>query len=111
MIILSVMSENATYHVQSTDQRMCGDISEVLACFEAQFAPLFRRRDWQRRAVQYLRALLASPIARRNAENLAQVAGATPRAFQRLLTEAPWDHRQVIDGLHAYLGPLLQSDD
>src|SRR6266496_457490 len=48
---------------------------------------------------------------RRNAEQLAAaVAGATPRAFQRFLSEAPWDHCPIIDGLQAMLGPLLQSE-
>jgi SRSO17 transposase len=82
-----------------------------LAAIDAQVAQLFRRYDWQRRAAQYLRALLASPATRRNAEQLAgAIEGATPRAFQRFLSEAPWDHRPIIDEVQARLGPLLQSD-
>jgi len=111
VVVLSLMSTNAVYHAQSADQRAYGDISEELARFEAQFAPLFRRRDWQRRSMQYLYALLTPPAARRNAERLAAVVGANLRAFQRFLSEAPWEHRPIIDGLHAYLEPLLQSDD
>ena len=67
--------------------------------------------ELQRRGAQYLRALLTAPNARRNAAQLAAaVAGATPRAFQRFLSDAPWDHRPIIDGLPAMLGPLLQLD-
>jgi SRSO17 transposase len=87
-------------------------MAEALASFHAQFAPLFGRADTQRRAAQYLRGLLNQHAERRNAENLAAVvAGTTPRAFQRLLTESRWDHGSVIDALQAFLGPLLNADD
>jgi SRSO17 transposase len=105
------MSKNASYHAQAIDQRIGAELSAALACIDTQLAALFGRSDWQRRGAQYLRALLTAPTARRNAEQLAAaVAGATPRAFQRFLSEAPWDHRPIIDHLYALLEPLLQSN-
>jgi len=106
------MSENTTYDASSVQQLTYGDISEALTAIEAQVAPLFRRRDWQRRGEQYVRALLAAPAVRRNAENLAAaIEGATPRTFQRFLSDSPWDHRPIIDEVQAMIGPLLQSDE
>ncbi len=105
------MGKNASYHAPAIDQRTGAELPAALACSATQLAALFQRRDWQQRGAQYLRALLTSPAVRRNAEQLAAaVAGATPRAFQRFLSEAPWDHCPIIDGLQAMLGPLLQSE-
>src|SRR5438477_12396099 len=48
----------------------------------------------------------------RIAENIAEaVQGATPRALQRFLTEATWQHLPVIQALHQFLGPRLSSPD
>jgi SRSO17 transposase len=105
------MSTNTKRHAQLLERPACIEDTEALAAIEAQVIQLFRRRDWQRRGAQYLRALLTAPTMRCNAERLAGVVGANPRAFQRFLSESPWEHRPIIDGLHAYLEPLLQSDD
>src|SRR5262249_42157929 len=49
---------------------------------------------------------------RRNAENLAEaVEGATARALQYFLTEAPWDTGPLIGRLQAYLGERLGAPE
>ena len=84
----------------------------AFAAFHEVFAPLFGRKEAQRRSEQYLRGLLVQQTDRRNAENIAEaIAGATPRTLQRLLTEAPWETAPVIDALHAYLAPRLNTPD
>src|SRR5262245_14921185 len=93
------------------EQVRWGWLTEVTATFHAQFAPLFGRADTQRRAAQYVCALLTQHGERRNAEYLAAAVGATPRAFQRLLTESPWEHGPVIEALQAFLAPMLNTDD
>src|SRR3954453_19144580 len=91
------------------------DLDRVVASFStfhAQFAPFFGRREARERSEQYLRALLVQRAERRNAENLAEaVPGATPRALQRFLSEAAWEHRPVLGELQAFLGPRLSSPD
>jgi SRSO17 transposase len=83
-----------------------------LATFHTQFAPLFGRKEAQRRSEQYVRGLLVQQTDRRNAENVAEtIEGATPRALQRLLTEAPWATEPVIDRLQAYLGARLNMPE
>jgi SRSO17 transposase len=85
-------------------------VAASFAAFHQEFAPLFGRKEAQRRSEQYVRGLLVQQTDRRNAENVAEcVEGATPRALQRLLTEAPWEPAPVIDRLQAYLGPRLNS--
>ena len=65
--------------------------------FHRRFAPRFGRPEARRRGEQYLRGLVVQQTDRRNAENLAEaVPGATPRALQRFLTEAPWDAGAVV---------------
>jgi SRSO17 transposase len=84
----------------------------AFAAFHREFAPLFGRKEAQRRSEQYVRGLLVQQTDRRNAENVAEVIdGATPRALQRLLTEAPWETAPVIDALQAYLAPRLSTGD
>ena len=81
-----------------------------LADFHRRFAPLFGRTEARARSEQYPRGLLVQRADRRNAENLAEaVPGATPRALQRLLTEATWDHAAVIAELQAFLAERLTS--
>ncbi len=81
-----------------------------LAAFHRRFAPHFGRPEARRRSEQYLRGLLVQQTDRRNAENLAEVIpDATPRALQRLLTEAPWDAAAVNDELQAYLAEHLTT--
>jgi SRSO17 transposase len=79
--------------------------------FHRQFAPWFGRKEARRRSAQYLRGLLVQRDDRRNAENLAEaVDGATPRALQRLLTEAPWSTEPVVAALQAYVAERLLPD-
>ncbi len=94
------------------DQADVDRVAASLAAFHAQFAPLFGRKEAQRRSEQYLRGLLVQQTDRRNAENVAEtIEGATPRALQRLLTEAPWATEPVIDRLQAYLGARLNTPE
>jgi hypothetical protein len=68
--------------------------------------PLPRVKEAQRRSAQYGRGLLVKQTDRRNAENVAEtIVGGTPRALQRLLTEAPWLTAPVIDRLQACGAP------
>jgi len=94
------------------DQGELDRVAASLAAFHAQFAPLFGRKEAQRRSEQYVRGLLVQQTDRRNAENVAEtIEGATPRALQRLLTEAPWPTEPVIDRLQAYLGARLNTPE
>ena len=87
-------------------------VAASFAAFQATFAPLFGRKDTQRRSEQYLRGLLVQQTDRRNAENVAEcVEGATPRALQRLLTESPWATAPVLARLQAYVGPRLNTTE
>src|SRR5262245_27459065 len=87
-----------------------GQIAEQFAAFHAQFAPLFGRKEARQRSEQYLRGLLVQGAERRNAENVAEaIDGATARALQRFLTEAPWDPGPIIEQLQAYVGARLAS--
>lgn len=87
-------------------------VADAFAAFHHHFAPYFGRKEAQRRSEQYLRGVLLQHADRRNAENLAEaVPGATPRALQRFLTEAPWSTAPLIDALQAYLAPRLSAPD
>src|SRR5437588_240817 len=91
------------------DQAEFDRVAASFATFHAKFAPLFGRKEAQRRSEQYVRGLLVQQTDRRNAENVAEmIAGATPRTLQRLLTEAPWPTEPVIDHLH---GDWVAGDD
>jgi SRSO17 transposase len=80
--------------------------------FSQRYGPLFGGWAAQDRGEQYLRGLLVGGAERRNAENLAeQVAGATPRALQRFLSEAPWSVERVIERLQQDVAALLESPD
>jgi SRSO17 transposase len=80
--------------------------------FSLRYGPLFGGWAAQDRGEQYLRGLLVGGAERRNAENLAeQVEGATPRALQRFLTEAPWSVERVIERLQADVAALLEHPD
>lgn len=94
------------------DQTEFDRVATAFAAFHAQFAPLFGRKEAQRRSEQYVRGLLVQQTDRRNAENVAEtIEGATPRALQRLLTEAPWATEPVIDRLQAYVGVRLNTPE
>ncbi len=87
-------------------------VAAAFAAFHREFAPLFGRKEVQRRSEQYMRGLLVQQTDRRNAENVAEaVEGATPRALQRLLTEAPWETAPVVAALQRYLAPRLNAPD
>jgi len=83
-------------------------VADSFATFHREFAPLFGRTEARARSEQYLRGLLVQQTDRRNAENLAEaIAGATPRALQRFLTEATWSDQAVTSRLQAYVGRRL----
>lgn len=87
-------------------------LEPAFRAFHRVFAPLFGRPEAEDRSEQYLRGLLVQQTDRRNAENIAEaVAGATPRALQRFLTESPWDPERVITRLQRYLGERLNAAD
>src|SRR5947207_15065866 len=92
------------------DQDEFDQVAASFAAFHEEFAPLFGRKEAQRRSEQYVRGLLVQQTDRRNAENVAEmIAGATPRALQRLLTEAPWAPEPVIDRVQAYVEARLTT--
>jgi len=94
------------------DQAEFDRVAASFAAFHADFAPLFGRKEAQRRSEQYMRGLLVQQTDRRNAENVAEtIAGATPRALQRLLTEAPWPTEPVIERLQASVGARLTTPE
>jgi SRSO17 transposase len=94
------------------DEAAFEQVAGTFAAFHAEFAPLFGRTETRERSEQYLRGLLVQQTDRRNAENVAErIEGATPRALQRLLTEAPWEVAPVIDRLQGYLTPRLSRGD
>ena len=58
------------------DQAEFDRVAASFAAFHARFAPLFGRKEAQRRSEQYLRGLLVQQTDRRNAENVAEtIAG------------------------------------
>jgi SRSO17 transposase len=94
------------------DLALFDDVRWQLADFHRRFAPLFGRPEARQRSEQYLRGLVVQQTDRRNAENLAEaIPGATPRALQRFLTEAPWDAAAVVAELQAYLAERLTAPD
>src|SRR5260221_2422184 len=69
----------------------------------ARRGPRFAREEARLRTQAYLRGLL-SPVARKNAWQLAEAAGdRTPYATQHLLGRADWDADAVRDDLRAYV--------
>jgi SRSO17 transposase len=66
-------------------------------------APRFRRVEPRRRAVAYLKGLLA-PVERKNGWQLAEAAGdSTPDGMQDFLARMHWDAEGVRDDLRAYV--------
>ena len=69
----------------------------------ARLAPRFGRAEPRRRALAYLRGLLA-PVERKNGWQLAEAAGdATPDGMQDFLGRMRWDADAVRDDLRAYV--------
>jgi SRSO17 transposase len=77
--------------------------TEELERVAARIAPRFSRVEPRRRALAYLRGLLAS-VERKNGWQLAEVAGdATPDGMQDFLKRMRWDADAVRDDLRAYV--------
>jgi SRSO17 transposase len=92
------------------DQAAFERVAASFGAFHAEFAPLFGRKEAQRRSEQYVRGLLVQQTERRNAENMAEaIEGAPPRTLQRFLTEAPWPTAPVIARVQHYVGARLSS--
>src|ERR687895_1030811 len=82
-----------------------------LEALAARIAPRFGRAEPRRRALAYLRGLLA-PLGRKNGWQLAEAAGdATPDGVQDFLPRARWDADAVRDDLQAYAGEHLGDAD
>src|SRR4051794_17855290 len=74
-------------------------------------APRFGRVEPRRRALAYLRGLLA-PLGRKNGWQLAEAAGdRTPDGMQDLLGRMRWDAEAVRDDLRAYVVEHLGGPD
>jgi SRSO17 transposase len=74
-------------------------------------APRFGRAEPRRRALAYLRGLLA-PLERKNGWQLAEAAGdATPDGMQDFLSRMRWDADAVRDDLRAYVVEHLGDPD
>ena len=74
-------------------------------------APRFVRTEPRRRALAYLRGLLA-PLERKNGWQLAEAAGdATPDGVQDFLSRMRWDADAVRDDLRAYVAERLGDPD
>jgi SRSO17 transposase len=74
-----------------------------LDALAARIAPRFTRTEPRRRALAYLRGLLA-PLERKNGWQLAEAAGdATPDGVQDFLSRMRWDADAVRDDLRAYV--------
>jgi SRSO17 transposase len=87
-------------------------VATTFAAFHAQFAPLFGRDETQVHSEQYLRGLFVQHADRRNAENLAEaIAGASPRALQRFVTDSPWEDSRVLTRLQRVVGAHLSAPD
>ncbi len=78
-----------------------------LDALAARIAPRFGRAEPRRRALAYLRGLLA-PLERKNGWQLAEAAGdATPDGVQDFLSRMRWDADAVRDDLRAYVAEHL----
>src|ERR671912_1511781 len=74
-----------------------------LDALAARIAPRFVRAEPRRRALSYLRGLLA-PLERKNGWHLAEAAGdVSPAAMQDFLTRTRWDADAVRDDLQDYV--------
>jgi SRSO17 transposase len=87
-------------------------LADRFAALSRRYGPVFRSWGGWARGEQYLRGLLVGGDDRRNAENLAEhVEGATARALQRFLSEAPWSAERVIEQLQEDVAPRLEEPD
>jgi SRSO17 transposase len=82
-----------------------------LDALAARLAPRFGRVEPRRRALAYLRGLLA-PVERKNGWRLAEAAGdRTPDGMQDFLSRMRWDAEAVRDDLRAYVVEHLGDPD
>jgi SRSO17 transposase len=82
-----------------------------LDALAARIAPRFGRAEPRRRALAYLRGLLA-PLERKNGWQLAEAAGdPTPDGVQDFLSRMRWDADAVRDDLRAYVVEHLGDAD
>ena len=82
-----------------------------LDALAARIAPRFSRAEPRRRALAYLRGLLA-PLGRKNGWQVAEAAGdATPDGVQDFLSRTHWDADAVRDDLRAYVAEHLGDPD
>ena len=87
------------------------DWAQGLDELSERIAPRFRRVEPRRRAVAYLRGLLA-PVERKNGWQLAEAAGdSTPDGMQDFLARMLWDADLVRDDLRAYVVEHLGDAD
>jgi SRSO17 transposase len=85
--------------------------TRALDALAARIAPRFVRAEPRRRALAYLRGLLA-PLERKNGWQLAEAAGdATPDGMQDFLSRTHWDADAVRDDLRAYVVEHLGDPD
>jgi SRSO17 transposase len=87
------------------------DWARRLEALVERIAPRFLRVEPRRRAVAYLKGLLA-PVARKNGWQLAEAAGdRTPDGVQDFLARMRWDADAVRDDLRAYVVEHLGDAD
>jgi SRSO17 transposase len=78
----------------------------ALEGFHARFARFFRRSEGRAFGRRYLMGLTL-PIERKNAENIAEGVGASPRKLQEFLSDSPWDDEGCIGELQRFVGERL----
>ena len=91
------------------DAAELGRVYEAFQDFHDYFGSAFGRKQSRELSRHYLQGLLVQSEERRNAENLSEMVGASPRSLQRFLTESPWDDDVVIGRLQEYLGSRLED--
>jgi SRSO17 transposase len=94
-----------------TDQAEASRWAAELEAVGTRIAPRFGRVEPRRRALAYLRGLLA-PLERKNGWQLAEAAGdASPDSMQDFLARARWDAEAVRDDLRTYVVEHLGAAD
>jgi SRSO17 transposase len=94
-----------------TDQAEASRWAAELEAVGARIASRFGRVEPRRRALAYLRGLLA-PLERKNGWQLAEAAGdASPDSMQDFLARAHWDAEAVRDDLRSYVVAHLGAAD
>ena len=85
--------------------------ADELEQLHSRIAPRFRRAEPRRRALGYLKGLLAT-VERKNGWQLAELIGeATPDGVQRLLNAADWEAGAVRDDLRQYVVEHLGHEE